>query len=120
MKIADEDSKDSKLELLDSRVELLLTNHSQVVDTVRGLLMTCKDTEGKLVRLNSSLVQEIHRGRAENVRLSEIRRDLELLTNISRNNEDSIKQITDILTSLNINQSSLVKTASPGREGSHT
>ena len=45
MKIADEDSKDSKLELLDSRVELMLTNQSQVVETIRKLVMNSKDTE---------------------------------------------------------------------------
>lgn len=116
MKIADEDSKDSKLELLDSRVELMLTNQSQVVETIRKLVMNSKDTEEHLLRLNSSLVQEVQRGKAKNTRLTEIRRDLELLTNISRNNEDSVKQMTDILTSLNITQQSdLVKTREGGR-----
>ena len=116
MKIADEDSKDSKLELLDSRVELMLTNQSQVVETIRRLVMNSKDTEEHLLRLNSSLVQEVQRGKAKNNRLTEIRRDLELLTNISRNNEDSVKQMTDILTSLNITQQSdLVKTGEGGR-----
>ena len=48
------------------------------------------------------------------MKVSEVRRELELLTNISRNNEDSVRQITDILTSLNItHQSTLVNT--PGR-----
>ena len=116
MKIADEDSKDSKLELLDSRVELMLTNQSQVVETIRKLVMNSKDTEEHLLRLNSSLVQEVQRAQAKNNRLTEIRRDLELLTNISRNNEDSVKQMTDILTSLNITQQSdLVKTGEAGR-----
>ena len=117
MKIADEDSKDSKLELLDSRVELMLTNQSQVVETIRKLVMNSKDTEEHLLRLNSSLVQEVQRAQAKNNRLTEIRRDLELLTNISRNNEDSVKQMTDILTSLNITQQSdLVKTGEGGRQ----
>ena len=116
MRIADEDSKDSKLEMLDSRVELMMTNQSQVVETIRKLVMNCKDTEEHLLRLNSSLVQEVQRGHAKNIRLTEIRRDLELLTNISRNNEDSVKQMTDILTSLNITQQSdLVKTGAGGR-----
>ena len=115
MKIADDDSNESKLLLLDSKVQSMLSNQSQVVETLSKLTVTLEDSQTKLRSLNGSLEQQRRRGQSESLKVSEVRRELELLTNISRNNEDSIKQITDILTSLNINQSSLVKTASQGR-----
>lgn len=122
LKIADDDSKSvpDKLQLMDSRVESVVTNQSQVAERLKELGLALKDSQASLVALNTSILQDRHSLAGQSLKLSAVRQDLELLTNISRNNEDSIKQITDILTSLNINQSSLVKTASPGREGSHT
>ena len=105
---------------MDSRVESVVTNQSQVAERLKELGLALKDSQASLVALNTSIFQDRHSLAGQSLKLSAVRQDLELLTNISRNNEDSIKQITDILTSLNINQSSLVKTTSPGREGSHT
>ena len=117
LKIADDDSKSvpDKLQLIDSRVESLVTNQSQVAERLRELDLALKASQSSLVALNTSFFQDRHSLAGQSLKLSGLREDLELLTNISRNNEDSIKQITDILTSLNINQSSLVKTASQGR-----
>ena len=122
LKIADDDSKSvpDKLQLMDSRVESVIANQSQVAETLRVLGLALKDSQGSVAALNTSIFQDRHSLAGQSLKLNGVREDLELLTNISRNNEDSIKQITDILTSLNINQSSLVKAASPGREGSHT
>ena len=117
LKIADDDSKSvpDKLQLMDSRVESVIANQSQVAETLRVLGLALKDSQGSVAALNTSIFQDRHSLAGQSSKLSRVRQDLELLTNISRNNEDSIKQITDILTSLNINQSSLVKTASQGR-----
>ena len=117
MKIAEDDSKSipNKLQLLDSRVQSVVTNQSQVFERLKKLGLTLEDSQGRLVALNTSINQDRHGLNSQAVKLSEVRQDLELLTNISRNNEDSIKQITDILTSLNITQSSLVQTPSQGR-----
>ena len=117
IKIADDDSKSvpDKLQLLDSRVESVVSNQSQLAERVRQLGLALQDSQGSLVALNSTIFQARHGLAGQSMKLIGVRKDLELLTNISRNNEDSIKQITDILTSLNINQSSLVKTTSPGR-----
>ena len=117
MKIADDDSKSvpDKLQLMDSRVESVVTNQSQVAERLRELGLALKNSQGSLVRLNTTILQDRHSLAGQSLKLSSVRKDLELLTNISRNNEDSIKQITDILTSLNINQSSLVKTTSPSQ-----
>ena len=119
MKIADDDSKavPDKLQLIDSRVESVVTNQSQVAERLKELGLALKASQSSLVALNTSFFQDRHSLAGQSLKLNGVREDLELLTNISRNNEDSIKQITDILTSLNINQSSLVKAASPGREG---
>ena len=119
LKIADDDSKSvpDKLQLMDSRVESVIANQSQVAETLRVLGLALKDSQGSVAALNTSIFQDRHSLAGQSLKLNGVREDLELLTNISRNNEDSIKQITDILTSLNINQSSLVKAASPGREG---
>ena len=119
LKIADDDSKSvpDKLQLIDSRVESLVTNQSQVAERLRELDLALKASQSSLVALNTSFFQDRHSLAGQSLKLNGVREDLELLTNISRNNEDSIKQITDILTSLNINQSSLVKTASREREG---
>ena len=114
MKIADDDSNESKLLLLDSKVQSMLSNQSQVVETLSKLTVTLEDSQTKLRSLNGSLEQQRRRGQSESLKVSEVRRELELLTNISRNNEDSVRQITDILTSLNItHQATLVNT--PGR-----
>ena len=117
MKIADDDSKSvpDKLQLIDSRVESVVTNQSQVAERLKELGLALKASQSSLVALNTSFFQDRHSLAGQSLKLNGVREDLELLTNISRNNEDSIKQITDILTSLNINQSSLVKTTSPGR-----
>ena len=117
IKIADDDSKSvpDKLQLMDSRVEAVVTNQSQVAERLKELGLALKDSQGRLVALNTTIFQDRHSLAGQSMKLIGVRKDLELLTNISRNNEDSIKQITDILTSLNINQSSLVKTTSPGR-----
>ena len=117
IKIADDDSKSvpDKLQLMDSRVESVVTNQSQVAERLKELGLALKDSQGRLVALNTTIFQDRHSIAGQSMKLIGVRKDLELLTNISRNNEDSIKQITDILTSLNINQSSLVKTTSPGR-----
>ena len=104
MKIADDDSNDSKLQLLDSKIQSVLGNQSQVVERLGMLGRMVEDNERAVVALNSSLLQDRLRAGSQSVQLSEIRRDLELLTNISKNNEDSVKQITDILTSLNVTQ----------------
>ena len=104
MKIADDDSNDSKLQLLDSKIQSVLGNQSQVVERLGMLGRMVEDSERAVVALNSSLLQDRLRAGSQSVQLSEIRRDLELLTNISKNNEDSVKQITDILTSLNVTQ----------------
>ena len=119
LKIADDDSKSvpDKLQLIDSRVESVVTNQSQVAERLKELGLALKASQSSLVALNTSFFQDRHSLAGQSLKLNGVREDLELLTNISRNNEDSIKQITDILTSLNINQSSLVKAASPGREG---
>ena len=92
-----------------------MSNQSQLAERVRQLGLALQDSQGSLVALNSTIFQARHGLAGQSMKLIGVRKDLELLTNISRNNEDSIKQITDILTSLNINQSSLVKTTSPGR-----
>jgi len=111
MKIADDDSNDSKLQLLDSQVQSVLSNQSQVVEKLRKVGLTVEASKRAMVALNSSLLQDRHQADSETLQLTEVRRDLELLTNISRNNEDSVKQITDILTSLNVtHQLSLVNT----------
>ena len=117
IKIADDDSKSvpDKLQLMDSRVEAVVTNQSQVAERLKELGLALKDSQGRLVALNTTIFQDRHSLAGQSMRLIGVRKDLELLTNISRNNEDSIKQITDILTSLNINQSSLVKTTSPSQ-----
>ena len=121
LKIADDDSKSvpDKLQLMDSRVESVVTNQSQLAETLKQLGLALKESQGSLVSLNTSIAQDRHSIAGQSLKLNGVRQDLELLANISRNNEDSIKQITDILTSLNINQSSLVKPASRGREGGH-
>ena len=121
MKIADDDSKSvpDKLQLMDSRVESVVTNQSQLAETLKQLGLALKESQGSLVSLNTSIAQDRHSIAGQSLKLNGVRQDLELLANISRNNEDSIKQITDILSSLNINQSSLVKPASRGREGGH-
>ena len=117
IKIADDDSKSvpDKLQLLDSRVESVVTNQSQLAERFRQLGLALQDSQGSLEALNSTIFQVRHGLAGQSMKLIGVRKDLELLTNISRNNEDSIKQITDILTSLNINQSSLVKTTSPSQ-----
>ena len=121
LKIADDDSKSvpDKLQLIDSRVESVVTNQSQVAERLKELGLALKASQSSLVALNTSFFQDRHSLAGQSLKLNGVREDLELLTNISRNNEDSIKQITDILSSLNINQSSLVKPASRGREGGH-
>ena len=121
LKIADDDSKSvpDKLQLIDSRVASVVTNQSQVAERLRELGLALKESQGSLVSLNTSIFQDRHSLAGQSLKLNGVRQDLELLANISRNNEDSIKQITDILSSLNINQSSLVKPASRGREGGH-
>ena len=55
MKIADDDSNESKLLLLDSKVQSMLSNQSQVVETLSKLTVTLEDSQTKLRSLNGSL-----------------------------------------------------------------
>ena len=80
MKIAEDDSKSipNKLQLLDSRVQSVVTNQSQVFERLKKLGLTLEDNQGRLVALNTSINQDRHGFNSQAVKLSEVRQDLEL------------------------------------------
>lgn len=108
MKISDDDSKSvpEKLQLLDSRIESIISNQTGTVESVMKLKQVLSSIQSKIDGVSKTEVQK-EEGKIRNLLLSVsgIKQDIELLSNISRSNEESINNITNILASFNITTS---------------
>ena len=102
MKISDDDSKGvpEKLQLLESRIDGLVSNQTAVWESLAKVIKAVSNLEQKMASLNSS----------ENREMKQIKMDLDLLTKISKTNEESIKDVANIVDNLNIPSSPKTKT----------
>lgn len=116
MKISDDDSKSvpEKLQLLDSRIESIISNQTGTMESVIKLKQVLSSIQSKVDGVSKTEVQK-EEGKIRNLILSVsgIKQDIELLSNISRSNEESINNITNILASFNITTS--LNTSKPNK-----
>lgn len=101
MKIADDDSKgvSEKLQLLESRIDGLVTNQTGVWDSLAKINKAVANVEKRVASLNSS----------ESSEMKQIKMDLDLLSKISKTNEESIKDVANIVDNFNISSSTPTK-----------
>ena len=94
MKISDDDSKGvpEKLQLLQSRIDGIVSNQTGVWERLAKVNKAVSNIEQKVSSLNSS----------ENREMKQIKMDLDLLSKISKTNEESIKDVANIVDNLNI------------------
>lgn len=111
-KIVDDDAKSipETLQQIQSRLSSLATNQTAVVESLSGLKVGLTSLQAGLVRLNSSVVSgagglQVKQSLADlEVKVAEIRQGLELSTNSSDHNANSIVQLSAELNNLKLNE----------------
>ena len=97
MKISDDESKGTpeKIQFLENKIDILVKNQSEILEN--------SEKVNKILGILQNKVEEGQKGSSSNaVQINRIKEDIDLLTKISSTNEKSIKEITDILATLNI------------------
>ena len=109
MKIADDESKSvpEKLQLLESRVDELVSSKTDFEERMKKLNQILTSVQTKLEKSNGNG----DKFSSLNTKISGIKQDIELLTKISSSNEEEVKNITNILASLNITTNAAVDTS---------
>lgn len=110
-KIIEDDAKSipETLQQIHSKMSALATNQTAVVDSLSGLRMDLTNLQAGLVRLNNSVVSgagglQVKQSLADlEVKVAEIKHSLELTTNSSDDNADSIVKLSADLTNLKLN-----------------
>ena len=103
MKIADDESKSvpEKLQLIESRVDDIDSKQSAFSEKMKKLNQILTNVQSNLEKSSGNGDKLSHL----NNKISGIKQDIELLTKISSSNEEEVKNITNILASLNITTS---------------
>ena len=111
MKISDDESNSvpQKIKLLDTKLQSLVSNQTGIVDSV-----------GKLNNILNSFHEKIDKIAKDGrdiknleMKLSSIKKEVEILTELSKGNEEEINNITDILATLNITSHHNNKNSTP-------
>ena len=100
MKISDDESNSvpQKIKLLDTKLQSLVSNQTGIVDSVgklNNILNSFHDKIDKIAKDERDI-------KNLEMKLSSIKKEVEILTELSKGNEEEINNITDILATLNI------------------
>ena len=100
MKISDDElnSVPQKIKLLDNNLKSLVSNQSGIVDSIgklNNILISFHDKIDKIAKGNMKI-------KNLEIKLNSIKKEVEILTELSKGNEDEINNITNILATLNI------------------
>jgi len=107
IKISDDESKaiPEKIQFLENKIDILVRNQSGILEN--------SDKVQKILSFLQNKVEDVQKGSSSNaVQINRIKEDIDLLTKISSTNEKSIKEITDILATLNITTPAISDTKS--------
>ena len=99
MKISDDElnTVPQKIKLLDNNLQSLVSNQTGIVDSVgklNNILISFNDKIDEIAKDKNLKNLEI--------KLNSIKKEVEILTELSKGNEDEINNITNILATLNI------------------
>ena len=100
MKINDDESNSvpERINLLDTKLQSIVSNQTGIVESLSKLnntLNTFHDRIDKIAKEEKDI-------KNLEMKLSSIKKEVEMLTDLSKGNEDEINNITNILASLNI------------------
>jgi len=102
MKISDDElnSVPQKIKLLDNNLKSLVSNQSGIVDSIvklNNILISFHDKIDKISKDKGNIkIKNLE------IKLNSIKKEVEILTELSKGNEDEINNITNILATLNI------------------
>ena len=100
MKINNDESNSvpEKIQLIETKLQSLVSNQTGISESVSNLSDILSSFRDKMATMGKeeSEIKNLE------MKLSSIKQDIELLTKISKGNEDEINNITNILASLNI------------------
>ena len=100
MKINNDESNSvpEKIQLIETKLQSLVSNQTGISESVSNLSDILSSFRDKI----DTMGKEESEIKNLEMKLSSIKQDIELLTKISKGNEDEINNITNILASLNI------------------
>ena len=100
MKINNDESNSvpEKIQLIETKLQSLVSNQTGISESVSNLSDILSSFRDKM----DTMGKEESEIKNLEMKLSSIKQDIELLTKISKGNEDEINNITNILASLNI------------------
>ena len=100
MKIKNDESNSvpEKIQLIETKLQSLVSNQTGISESVSNLSDILSSFRDKM----DTMGKEESEIKNLEMKLSSIKQDIELLTKISKGNEDEINNITNILASLNI------------------
>ena len=111
MKISDDElnSVPQKIKLLDNNLQSLVSNQTGIVDSVgklNNILISFHDKIGKMAKDKEDINNL-------GMKLNSIKKEVEILTELSKGNEDEINNITNILATLNITSPQNINNGTP-------